>query len=148
MRALKNYYDLAVPKTTFMYTGQGAIADLPKDQLIEMEEEGIINAGGIGFSLAPSGMKLPGKIQYVFQFGKRVIIIESANREASLKLTVVRFTRIGAEIVSLGNCDMDSGYLTKLIDGVKEQGFRVYEVSLNKETEEGLDYNTEEVIER
>lgn len=120
-RAIKDFYD----STALLYIDQGAMEDVPYHLLLELEEEGIINTGGDGFSVKPAGVKTKGR-EYIFQFGTSGLHCVSDIPEKVLRYHAYRFTRLGTEIVSLGNFKMDDGYLLKFIQGAKNAGFRVY----------------------
>lgn len=144
--ALQTYYSHSKPKDTFVYIGgKGfeevgvAVADIPKHIFLELEEEGLINVGGLGFTYTPSGIIHDKKLTYIFLLGRKALVAEAEQGQKALSVKIYRFTRIGAEIVSLGDFESESTYISKFLSDIKEQGFKVSEAPIIKETDQVLE---------
>lgn len=140
--ALKDYYSV-IKKYIFIFCEGDALKEIATDLLRELEETGIINTATIGFKIKLGKHEHNKKWLHALKFQKRLLLAESDNRSTELWVKGFLFTKIGAEINSLGNFEMNRDYLAKVIDNIKSQGFRVYEAAIIKETDDGVEVEDE-----
>lgn len=130
-------------KNCVIYRGGNALRDIPDVLLYELEEAGILNMAEFNFTLTLSSLRQNDKPMCILRFQRRVLVIRSDDPSANITIPVYKLTRLGAEIVSLGNFEMKSDYLTELISEIKARGVRIFEADLIAESVDGLEFDNE-----
>lgn len=91
-------------------------------QWLEFEEEGLLSYGiGVGLQIVLTG----NPIEYAFLFGKNVLVARKKSESGeniTVELPQIKLSRIGRELMSLGNFDVDQEYLDLLAKELKSKG--------------------------